>query len=418
MSHPALGAVRFAVRDASRPLVVVGPSLGTSVEALWQDAAALLTDDMDVLGWDLPGHGTSPALDDPASYEGMTFEAIVKGVLEVVARAQAERGDVGAPFWFAGVSASGAVGLRLLLDAPERVAGAALICTGARIGTPEGWHERADLVAAAGTPTQVSGSAERWFAPGFVAAQPQVATRLLASLQVADRFAYAAVCRALASFDVRDRLGEITAPVVAVAGGHDRPTPVASLEEIAAGVPGATLTVLGDVAHLAPAEAPAEVAEAVRRLVGLVPPLPDDVAVASGAPVTVAPGGRTAAEAHAEGMAVRRAVLSDAHVDRASARTTAFTADFQDLITRYAWGEIWTRPGLDRRMRSAVTLTALVAGGHWDELAMHVRAARRNGLSVEEIGEVLLQTAIYCSVPTANHAFAVAQAVLAEDGEI
>ncbi|MCF4123616.1 4-carboxymuconolactone decarboxylase [Antribacter sp. KLBMP9083] len=117
-------------------------------------------------------------------------------------------------------------------------------------------------------------------------------------------------------------------------------------------------------------------------------------------------------------MAVRRAVLSDAHVDRASARTTAFTADFQDLITRYAWGEIWTRPGLDRRMRSAVTLTALVAGGHWDELAMHVRAARRNGLSVEEIGEVLLQTAIYCSVPTANHAFAVAQAVLAEDGEI
>nr|WP_268915581.1 4-carboxymuconolactone decarboxylase [Antribacter soli] len=146
--------------------------------------------------------------------------------------------------------------------------------------------------------------------------------------------------------------------------------------------------------------------------------MPDDVAVASGAPVTVAPGGRTAAEAHAEGMAVRRAVLSDAHVDRASARTTAFTADFQDLITRYAWGEIWTRPGLDRRMRSAVTLTALVAGGHWDELAMHVRAARRNGLSVEEIGEVLLQTAIYCSVPTANHAFAVAQAVLAEDGEI
>nr|WP_225998332.1 4-carboxymuconolactone decarboxylase [Myceligenerans sp. TRM 65318] len=115
-------------------------------------------------------------------------------------------------------------------------------------------------------------------------------------------------------------------------------------------------------------------------------------------------------------MAVRRAVLGDPHVDRAVAGTTPFTAGFQDLITRYAWGEIWTRPGLDRRMRSAVTLTALVAGGHWDELGMHVRAATRNGLTVDEIQEILLQTAIYCSVPSANHAFTVAQAVLREDG--
>ena len=106
---------------------------------------------------------------------------------------------------------------------------------------------------------------------------------------------------------------------------------------------------------------------------------------------------------------VRREVLGDDHVDRAEARTTAFTAEFQDLLTRYAWGEIWTRPGLDRRMRSAITLTALVAQGHWDELALHVRAAVRNGLTHDEIKEVLLQSAIYCGVPAANHAFAVAQ---------
>ncbi|GAB3136234.1 4-carboxymuconolactone decarboxylase [Microbispora hainanensis] len=116
-----------------------------------------------------------------------------------------------------------------------------------------------------------------------------------------------------------------------------------------------------------------------------------------------------------DGMRVRREVLGDAHVDRARARTTEFTADFQDLITRYAWGEIWTRPGLDRRTRSCITLTALVAGGHLEELAMHVRAARRNGLTTGEIKEVLLQTAIYCGVPAANAAFAVAQRVLAED---
>ena len=106
---------------------------------------------------------------------------------------------------------------------------------------------------------------------------------------------------------------------------------------------------------------------------------------------------------------VRREVLGDDHVDRAEARTTAFTAEFQDLLTRYAWGEIWTRPGLDRRMRSAITLTALVAQGHWDELALHVRASVRNGLTHDEIKEVLLQSAIYCGIPAANHAFAVAQ---------
>ncbi|MFF5262235.1 4-carboxymuconolactone decarboxylase [Actinomadura viridis] len=118
---------------------------------------------------------------------------------------------------------------------------------------------------------------------------------------------------------------------------------------------------------------------------------------------------------HAEGTRVRREVLGDAHVDRARDRTTAFTADFQDMITRYAWGEIWTRPGLDRRTRSCVTLTALVARGHLDELAMHVRAALRNGLTPDEIKEVLLQTAVYCGVPAANSAFAVAQRVLSED---
>jgi 4-carboxymuconolactone decarboxylase len=120
-------------------------------------------------------------------------------------------------------------------------------------------------------------------------------------------------------------------------------------------------------------------------------------------------------EAYERGMKFRREVLGDAHVDDAVARTTGFTADFQDLITRYAWGEIWSRPGLDRRMRSAITLTALIALGRMDELPMHVRAARRNGLSEDEIKEVLLQSAVYCGAPAANTAFAVAARVLAEE---
>ena len=118
-------------------------------------------------------------------------------------------------------------------------------------------------------------------------------------------------------------------------------------------------------------------------------------------------------ESYDSGMRVRREVLGDNHVDRAIERTTEFTAVFQDFITRYAWGEIWTRPGLDRKTRSCITLTALVALGYLEELKLHVRAALRNGLTQDEIKEVLLQSAIYCGVPAANSAFAIAQRVLA-----
>lgn len=117
-----------------------------------------------------------------------------------------------------------------------------------------------------------------------------------------------------------------------------------------------------------------------------------------------------------DGMEVRREVLGAEHVDRATTNATDLTREFQELITEYAWGSVWTRPGLDRRSRSLITLTALVARGHHEELAMHLRAALRNGLTMEEIKETLLQTAIYCGVPDANTAFRIAQEVFAEPG--
>jgi 4-carboxymuconolactone decarboxylase len=120
------------------------------------------------------------------------------------------------------------------------------------------------------------------------------------------------------------------------------------------------------------------------------------------------------AERAAQGMTVRREVLGDEHVDRAVAGTTPLTAPFQDFITRYAWGEIWSRPGLSRAERSMITLTALVVLRQEGELAMHLRAALRNGLTPEQIGEVLLHTAVYAGVPAANRAFAIAREVLAD----
>lgn len=128
--------------------------------------------------------------------------------------------------------------------------------------------------------------------------------------------------------------------------------------------------------------------------------------------------GQSDEERYDGGMGVRREVLSDAHVDRSIDATTDFTADFQDYITRSAWGDIWSRPGLDRRARSVAVLTAMIALGHHEEFAMHVAAARRNGLSVGEIKEVILQAGLYCGVPAANVAFKLAQRVLEETGDL
>ena len=233
-------------------------------------------------------------------------------------------------------------------------------------------------------------AAERWFAAGFIDREPAVVEELVGALRGADDESYAQACEALADFDVTERLAEIATPVLAIAGAEDIPTPPESLARIASGVKDGRLVVLDGVGHLAPAEAPGRIAELIIGHVG-----PRDAV-------------------YDAGMAVRRDVLGDAHVDRAIAGTTEFTAEFQDLITRYAWGTIWTRPGLDRRSRSMITLTALVARGHHEELAMHVRAARRNGLTNDEIKEVLLQTAIYCGVPDANSAFRIANQVLAD----
>lgn len=395
MSTPVISGVQLG-GSPDLPLLVVGPSLGTSATALWSGVAALLADDFHVVGWDLPGHGVTTAVPDG----DLDMPALADGVLALVEGVLAERGETGGSFLYAGDSVGGAVGLQLLLERPGRVRGAVLACTGARLGDEQSWRERADLVRASGTPVMVEPSARRWFRPGFVEAHPDRATGLLHALQDADRFGYAAVCGALATFDVRDRLGEVTAPVVALAGAYDVAAPVAGMADVAHGVVDGRLVVLAGVGHQAPVEAPAETAAAIREL----------AARADGHP----PVPTTLAERHSAGMRVRREVLGDAHVDRATAAATDLTADFQDFITDYAWGGIWTRPGLDRRSRSMITLTALIARGHHEELEMHLRAARTNGLTDEEIKELVLQTAIYCGVPDANTAFRIAQRTLAD----
>jgi 3-oxoadipate enol-lactonase/4-carboxymuconolactone decarboxylase len=384
MSIPRLTAVDFG-GPVGGSLLLLGPSLGTSAATLWSSVAQKLAPHVRVVGWDLPGHGRG------ASAEPFTMAELAAAVLVLADQLNAET------FHYAGDSVGGCVGLQLALDAPRRVKTATLLCTGAVIGTPDGWHERAATVRGQGMGTMLAGSAQRWFGPGFIERQPGISAALLDTLSHTDPESYAQTCEALAGFDVTDRLHEIVLPVLTVAGSDDGPTPPDSLQRIASGVKDGDLVVLDGVAHLAPAEAPDRVAGLIAEHVG----------VPHATPVTTD-------DVHAAGMAVRRVVLGDAHVDRAVAATTDLTADFQRMITEYAWGTIWTRPGLDLRSRSMITLTAMVARGHHEELAMHLRAARRNGLTNDEIKEVLMQTAIYCGVPDANSAFRIAAEVLPE----
>lgn len=255
MSVPQIKATRLADAGPAAPVVIAGPSLGTSAAALWSRAAAGMAG-FTVIGWDLPGHGAAPA-----AAEGFTMAELADAVAGFV-RAAREAGDIAAdvPLHYAGVSIGGATGLQLGVDHPGLFDSLAIICSGAKIGEPEAWRERAATVSGQGTPAVLVGSAQRWFAPGFIEREPEASARLLHSLQDADRFSYAFCCEALADYDVRERLPQITVPVLALAGAEDQATPPSSSAFIADGVADGRAVVVADAAHLVPAEKPAEAA--------------------------------------------------------------------------------------------------------------------------------------------------------------
>jgi 3-oxoadipate enol-lactonase/4-carboxymuconolactone decarboxylase len=367
------------------PLLLIHP-IGGDLQ-IWQPLMPQLRLHFRVIRYDQRGHGRSPS--PPGPY---TIEALAGDALALLDRLKIARAHV------CGTSLGGMIGMWLAVHARSRVDRLALLCTAAQLGTPEGWRERAAQARVQGIRSLAHVAVERWFTPGFAAREPGRVQAMVRMISETSDEGYAGCCEAIAEWDIRGELSQIAAPTWIAAGADDPATPPAFAYLMGASIPNARVDVIPTAAHLALAERPS--------LVGRL--LLDHLKPGAAAGPSPDP------ERARLGEIVRRAVLGDAHVDRSHANKTAFTAPFQDFITRYAWGEIWSRPGLSRAERSLVTLSILAALQHEDELAMHIRAALRNGLEVEQIQEVLLQVGLYAGVPTANRAFAVAQSTLEE----
>jgi 3-oxoadipate enol-lactonase / 4-carboxymuconolactone decarboxylase len=353
------------------PVVVLSGSLGSDLRMWDPQVEPLVAAGFRVVRYDHRGHGRSPAPAGPYSLDDLGGDLVA--LLDHLGVARVS---------LVGLSLGGMVGMWLAENEPSRLDRLVLCCTSARLGPAEMWEERARTARTVGMEPLADAAIGRWLTPS---ADPDLARRLRAMVAGTSAEGYASCCTAIQTMSIEDGLGSITAPTLVITAAQDPATPPAHGLTIATAVPGARLVVVDGAAHLGNVERPAEFTSLI--LEHLLPSRYD------------------------AGMAVRRAVMGDEHVDRAVANTTELTRPFQEYITESAWGSVWTRPGLDRRTRSAITLTALVARQAFEELPMHLLAAVRNGLTRAEIGEILLHTGVYLGVPVANRAFGIARFV-------
>jgi 3-oxoadipate enol-lactonase / 4-carboxymuconolactone decarboxylase len=359
------------------PALLLLHSLGASLH-VWDPQAEALALSFRVIRPDMRGHGLTSVTPGPYDIAALARDAI--GVLDALGVARAH---------VAGLSIGGLLAQSVAAQAPERVASLILCDTAMSLPPPDLWMQRAATVRAQGMPALVDSVMARWVMPAFMDSAP--ARGLRAMLLRTDPEGYAGAAEAIAAADLTAQTSALKVPALVLVGEHDPATPVASAEVLTRAITGSALRVLADAAHIPTIEQPEAVTAAMRDFLSPVP-----------------------ADLYEAGMAVRRSVLGEAHVARATAGVTAFDRAFQEFITRGAWGGVWTRPGLDRRTRSLLTIAMLAALGHEEELKLHVRATRNTGASPEDIAEVLMQVAVYGGVPAANSAFRIAKQTLKE----
>ncbi|WCT72861.1 3-oxoadipate enol-lactonase [Sphingomonas naphthae] len=385
----------FATRDGtriywkregveSRPALVLLNSIGTDM-ALWETTLPHLLPAFHILRIDTRGHGASDAPEGDYSLPMLAADVIAAMDAAGIAKAAV-----------AGVSLGGMIAMQLALDHGDRITGAALICTSATMDKTA-WTDRVAKVRAEGTAGIADLAMGRFLSPGFTAAHPSVAESVKRGLLDMADAGYAGCGAAIRDMALIDRLPGLSLPVLVVAGSRDTSTPYAGHgEHLIAAIPGAKLATL-DAAHLAPIESPRPLAGALR-----------DFFLADTKREEAAD---TLFEA---GLVNRRRVLGDEWVDRSLAKRTPFNHDFQAMITRIAWNEIWGRPGLDDRTRRLLVVAITASLGRWEEFELHVRTGlARDGFTREELKEVLMQLAIYAGVPAANTGFAEAGKIIA-----
>jgi len=352
------------------PALLLSHSLGCD-HSMWAPQMSDLLQHFQVLRYDTRGHGASAV---PAG--NYTLDQLGKDALGLADKIGLTK------FAFCGLSMGGAVGQWLAINAPQRLTALALANTSPRFATPDTWDARRKAVLEGGMQAIVDAVMQRFFSPDKQESAWAQSTR--AVLLGTDPKGYAACCAALRDADTRSSLSKISVPTMVIGSDKDPSTPWEAHGAILAReIPGAKAVRL-QTAHLSNLEQPRAFTTAVL-----------DFLLAE----------KTDADPLEAGMAVRRHVLGDNHVDRSLKNATDFTRDFQELITRYAWGAVWTRPGLDHRTRRLLVLAVTAALGRWEEFRLHLRAGLAHDLEVCDVKETLLQVAVYAGVPAANTAF-------------
>ncbi|MFS3136876.1 3-oxoadipate enol-lactonase [Gluconacetobacter sacchari] len=364
------------------PALLLLHSLGTSSD-IWDGLVGALSGGFRIIRPDMRGHGLTGVTPGPYTIEGLAADACA--VLDALGVEAAH---------VAGVSIGGLIAQAMALHAPARVRSLVLIDTAPVFPTEASWRERAALVRATGLAGMADAVMGRWITPAGL--DTPAARGLRQIFLRTDPEGYAAACEALAACDLSARIGTIAVPTLVVVGEDDPSTPVATARALADSVPSSRLVILPQASHIPTVEQPDAVAAAL--LDAFSPATRDDVPP----------------DLYAAGMAVRRAVLGTAHVERSTTRITDFDRYFQTFITRTAWGQVWSRPQFDRRTRSIVTLALLAGLGCEEEFALHIRASRNTGCSDEDIAELLLHVAVYAGIPKANGAVRCAKEILAE----
>jgi 3-oxoadipate enol-lactonase/4-carboxymuconolactone decarboxylase len=364
----------------ANPLVVLAHPLGMS-QAVWDDIIPALLPRYRVLTWDLPGHGASHAVNGAE----ITPADLAAEALALIDLTGAER------FHFAGTSIGGVVGQQLIAEHSERLLSATLTNTGAVIGNAELWNTRADRVRKEGLMAMSQEIVPRWFAPAAFEATPALEAGWCTQMGRGDDASYAQLCEMLGRDTFTGQLTAKKAKVQLFGGSEDMATPPATLEALAAELDGAPLEIFDGVGHVPSVEAPALFAQ---KLLAVMAADLGDVA--------------NQGVAYATGLTTRKQVLGEEHVERSTANANSLDAPFQQMITRVAWGELWSNDDLTRRERSMITTGILAALGR-EELTLHLKTAKRIGLSESELRQVLMHVAVYGGVPAANHAFALAK---------